>query len=256
MPVTLDWQQIALRLVLTVAAGLVIGFNRGEHGRPAGMRTTLLVCMAASLSMIQANLLMNSVGKAQNSFVVLDLMRLPLGILSGMGFIGAGAILRKDNLVLGVTTASTLWFTTVMGLCFGGGQLGLGIVALVLGLGTLWGLKYVEKSIRQDVRAALTLIISRLGPSDDEVRASIVQSECKIVAWGITYLDHGQWRQVRSDDQRRVLPEETRPPGFVPQFAQNAHVRSVHWQPQGLTTESGSEQTEPKGTPIPISGPQ
>lgn len=97
MPVTLDWRQVAIRLTLTVIAGLIIGFNRGEHGRPAGMRTTLLVCLAASLSMIQANLLMNSVGKLHDSFVVLDLMRLPLRILSGMGFIGAGAILRKDN---------------------------------------------------------------------------------------------------------------------------------------------------------------
>src|SRR6202167_1001142 len=104
MPVTLDWQQIALRLTLTVVAGLVIGFNRGEHGRPAGMRTTLLVCLAASVAMIQANLLMNTVGKSSDSFVVLDLMRLPLGILSGIGFIGAGAILRRDNLVVGVTT--------------------------------------------------------------------------------------------------------------------------------------------------------
>src|ERR1700691_5552539 len=102
MLVTLDWQQAALRLILTVAAGLVIGFNRGEHGRPAGMRTTLLVCLAASIAMIQANLLMNSVGKARDSFIVLDLMRLPLGILSGMGFIGAGAIVRKGNLVLGI----------------------------------------------------------------------------------------------------------------------------------------------------------
>ena len=126
MPINLDWQHVLLRLLLTVTAGLVIGFNRGEHGRPAGMRTTLLVGLAASLSMIQANLLLNSVGKTQDSFVVLDLMRLPLGILSGMGFIGAGAILRKDNLVLGVTTAATLWFTTMMGLCFGGGQLGFG----------------------------------------------------------------------------------------------------------------------------------
>src|ERR1700744_3888230 len=124
MPVTLDWQHIAFRLILTVIAGLVIGFNRGEHGRPAGMRTTLLVCLAASLSMIQANLLMSTTGKAPDSFVVLDLMRLPLGVLSGMGFIGAGAIVRKGNLVLGVTTAATLWFTTMVGLCFGGGQLG------------------------------------------------------------------------------------------------------------------------------------
>ena len=82
MPLTLDWSQIALRLGLTVLAGLIIGINRGEHGRPAGMRTTLLVCLAASLSMIAANRLLNTTGKAANSFVVMDPMRLPLGVLS------------------------------------------------------------------------------------------------------------------------------------------------------------------------------
>jgi putative Mg2+ transporter-C (MgtC) family protein len=72
--------------------------------------------------MLQANLLMYSVGKTPDSFVVLDLMRLPLGILSGVGFVGAGAILRRDNLVVGVTTAATMWFVIVMGLGFGGGN--------------------------------------------------------------------------------------------------------------------------------------
>ena len=56
----------------------------------AGLRTTILVALAACLSMVQARWLMNSVGKAPNSFVVLDLMRLPLGILTGVGFIGGG----------------------------------------------------------------------------------------------------------------------------------------------------------------------
>lgn len=132
MPTTLGWNEIALRLALTIVAGAVIGFDRGEHGRPAGLRTTLLVCLAASVAMIQTNLLLNTVGKRPDSFVVMDLMRLPLGILSGMGFIGAGAIVGRDSLVLGVTTAATLWFVTVIGLCFGGGQIILGLVSLGL----------------------------------------------------------------------------------------------------------------------------
>ena len=72
-------------------------------------------------------------------------MRLPLGILSDMGFIGAGAIVRRDNLVRGVTTAATLWFAAVMGLCFGGGQLSLGLAALALAIFVLWPLKWVER---------------------------------------------------------------------------------------------------------------
>src|ERR1700728_2417613 len=134
MPLILTWHDIALRLALSVAAGGLIGLDRGEHGRPAGLRTTLLVCLAAALAMIQANLLLGTTGKASDSFVVLDLMRLPLGILTGMGFIGGGAILRRDGLVLGVTTAATLWFVTVIGLCFGGGQIFLGLAGLALGM--------------------------------------------------------------------------------------------------------------------------
>src|SRR6202044_587826 len=110
-----------------------------------------------SSDLIQANLLMNTAGKTPDSFVVLDLMRLPLGILSGVGFIGAGAILRRENLVLGVTTAATLWFVTVMGLCFGGGQIALGFAALALGFGSLRGLKWLGARTQRDWCARLTM---------------------------------------------------------------------------------------------------
>jgi putative Mg2+ transporter-C (MgtC) family protein len=64
-----------------------------------------------------------------------------------MGFIGAGAIVRRNNLVHGVTTAATLWFVTVMGLCFGGGQLGLGLAALALAFYSL--VSRVDREIRR-----------------------------------------------------------------------------------------------------------
>ena len=85
------WQPIALRLFLTVVAGVLVGFNRGEHGEPAGLRTTLLVGLAASIAMLQANLLLGTAGRSPDSYVILDLMRLPLSILTGVTFIGAGA---------------------------------------------------------------------------------------------------------------------------------------------------------------------
>ena len=139
MPITIEWPEIALRLALTVVAGTLIGLNRSEHGHSAGLRTTLLVCLAASVSMIQVNLLLPIAGKSPDSFAVLDLMRLPLGILSGLGFIGAGAIVRTGSLVRGLTTAATLWFVTVLGLCFGVGQLALGLALLALGVLVLGG---------------------------------------------------------------------------------------------------------------------
>lgn len=114
-------------------AGSIIGFKRGARGHAAGFRTTILVSLAASVAMIQTNILLSMEGKTPGSFAVMDLMRLPLGILTGVGFIGGGAILKKGDLVTGVTTAATLWLVTVIGLCLGGGQLALGAVTTLLG---------------------------------------------------------------------------------------------------------------------------
>src|SRR5258707_1267737 len=69
MPLLLEWPDLALRLAFAVLGGVLIGLDRDEHGRPAGLRTTLLVCLAATLAMIEVNLLLGQVGKAPNSFV-------------------------------------------------------------------------------------------------------------------------------------------------------------------------------------------
>lgn len=231
MPVTIGWGEISIRLALTLLAGAVIGFNRGEHGRPAGMRTTIMVCLASSLAMIMANLLIPTVGKAENSFINLDPMRLPLGVLSGMGFIGAGAIVRRGSLVLGVTTAATLWFVTIIGLCFGGGQLGLGIVGLGLGTIVLWLLKSVEAVIPQDRQALLQIESSHQGPDLDEIRAALLGEGFKIVSMGINYLDQGRIRKLKLQVRWRSNNPEPKQPAFLAPMAQHPGVLKARWQP-------------------------
>ena len=157
MPFTLTWGDIAVRLACTLIAGILVGADRGERGKAAGIRTNVLVCLAASLSMILANGMLGTAGKNSSSFAQLDMMRLPLGILSGMGFIGAGAILRKGEMVVGVTTAATLWVVTVIGLCFGGGQLILGAATTVLAVFTLWILRWIDRIIPREHRARLVV---------------------------------------------------------------------------------------------------
>jgi len=175
MPTDIEWPAIALRLALTAIASAVIGINRGELDRPVGLRTTMLVALAAAISMIQVNLLLPSVGKPSDSFVMLDLMRLPLGVLSGMGFIGAGAIVRRNDLVQGVTTAATLWYVTMMGLCFGGGQIGLGLAALGLALVVLWCLKWVERRyIDREHRAELVFAFETAAAVEHQILPQFV----------------------------------------------------------------------------------
>ena len=108
MPLQPTWSDIAIRLALTMVAGGIVGFDRGVQGHAAGFRTTILVGLAASIAMIQANILLSTRGKTVESFVQIDVMRLPLGILTGVGFIGAGTIFKKGDLIAGVTTGDAV----------------------------------------------------------------------------------------------------------------------------------------------------
>ena len=176
MHTTLTWHGIVVRLLVTAACSGALGFDRDRRGRPAGLRTILLIGLAACLSMIQANWLINSNGKPQDSFVVMDIMRLPLGILSGIGFIGAGAIVKRGELAVGVTTAATIWFVTVMGLCFGGGQIGLGFAGFLLGFAILIGLKRVETYIPQQHSADLTITLNSNGLDQEEITSMLIRN--------------------------------------------------------------------------------
>ena len=230
MPPTLEWSDIALRLALTMVAAAAIGFNRGEHDRPAGLRTTLLVCLAASIAMIQVNLLLPITGKANDSYVVLDLMRLPLGILSGVGFIGAGAIIRKDNRTAGVTTAATLWYVTVIGLCFGGEQLGLGLAGTALGIFVLWYLKWVENLFPKERRATLILDFETAEPIDREFRSSVTGEGFAIIGESVAFFDQARFCEARYELRWRAAGHAP-PPSFLTPLAQLHGVRSLRWEP-------------------------
>src|SRR5690348_10383388 len=170
MPVHLTWPDLIIRIVCTLVAGAIIGYDRGEHSEAAGLRTTVLVCLAASVAMLQMNYLLPLAGRPGDSFVTNDLMRLPLGILTGVGFIGGGAILRRGSLIVGVTTAATLWYVTVVGLCFGGGQMLLGWLATAIGVLVLWGLRRIENFMSFEQHASLALTLDQSGPDENEIQ--------------------------------------------------------------------------------------
>jgi putative Mg2+ transporter-C (MgtC) family protein len=179
MPLALTWPDIAIRLALTMLAGAIIGFNRGARGHAAGFRTTILVTLAASLAMILTNILLSVAGKSQDSFATMDPMRLPLGILTGVGFIGAGTIVKKGDLITGVTTAATLWLVTVIGLCFGSGQLALGVVATALAVVTLWILKWADVMMPREHRARIVLACAPSWQVIEDVQRLLGPMKCE-----------------------------------------------------------------------------
>jgi putative Mg2+ transporter-C (MgtC) family protein len=229
MPLQLGWDEIALRLALTVVAGIVLGLDRSERGKAAGMRTTLLVCLAASVAMIQVNLLLPLAGRASDSFVMNDLMRFPLGILTGVGFIGGGAILRRDDIVVGVTTAATLWLATVIGLCLGGGQLGLGVVATALGVFALWGLKLVERNLRQERNATLAVEVGAGGPSEEEIPRRLDEAGLAVTSTNISLTGAGT-RSVSFTLRYAPVAADPHVPPVVGALARENADAKVDWR--------------------------
>jgi putative Mg2+ transporter-C (MgtC) family protein len=235
MPITPTWPDISVRLLCAIAAGAAFGLNRSEHGRTAGLRTSILVCVAACLAMVQVNLLLSLAGRASDSFVMNDLMRLPLGILSGIGFIGAGAIVRRDNFVAGVTTAATIWFLTVLGLCFGGGQIALGLAGSVIGIAVLGGLKRVEKRMMQDRQGTLRIVIEPAGPAEREIRAMLQNDGLRIASCGFCGSQAGQ-REMVCELQWRGRPDDAGPHEVLERLMIRNGVTRIEWAPQVPTS--------------------
>jgi putative Mg2+ transporter-C (MgtC) family protein len=234
MPLHPTWQDIAVRLILTVVAGALLGFDREAKGHAAGLRTTTLVCLAASVAMIQANLLLPTVGKASESFAVMDVMRLPLGILTGVGFIGGGAILRRGDLITGVTTAATLWMATVVGLCFGGGQLGVGACSVAISFVVLRLLKWVDTHIMREQRMTLVVATAGEGALPEEVAATIQSA-----GYSAQIRRHGHNRETGRatttfDIQWRGPKDAVPPLAIVSRLEETYPITSVEWTSLGL----------------------
>ncbi len=157
-------------------------------------------------------------------------MRLPLGILTGMGFIGGGAILKRGGLVVGVTTAATLWFVTVMGLCFGGGQLSLGMAAFVLGIAILSGLRWFDHHLKQEQHGTLTLTTEANLPSEDEIRRTAGKHGYRLTVASIAYPDQTQRRQIEFRLEWRSAPPKVDVPPFLAGLSSDPRVLSVFWK--------------------------
>ncbi|MDD5617985.1 MAG: MgtC/SapB family protein [Candidatus Omnitrophica bacterium] len=134
---------VIIRIVLSAVLGGIIGMEREIHRHEAGLRTHILVCMGSSLIML-TSLYVFDIYKDIN---VVDPSRIAAGAITGIGFIGAGAIIRYGASVKGLTTAASLWITAGVGLAIGCGFYLAGIVSTLVTMLVLLFLRNVEKEI-------------------------------------------------------------------------------------------------------------
>lgn len=229
----IHWTDIAVRLALTVLAGSLLGADRSRNGHPAGLRTVLLVTLAASVAMIQMNLLIPTNGKPPDSYAVMDLMRLPLGILTGVGFIGAGAIVRRGDIVLGITTAATLWFATVVGLCLGGGQLILGSVSALVGYGVLTVLRGLETWIEKYQPATLILVTSENSLDPNQLRARLESADIRIRSLSVEHSPADDRQSIRCTVRWPSLSGPAHPPAILNELRRLPGLVRLVWRPTG-----------------------
>ena len=149
--------EIILRLLLGTLLGGIIGFERQTHGRPAGFRTQLLVCVACVLLMIISENYYSQ-GTLPGDYIRLDPTRIAAGAMTGIGFLGAGVILKTGLSVQGLTTAACIWIVAAIGLAIGTGQYLAATTGAVITFISLWMLRIVETRIPRLTYRYITLV--------------------------------------------------------------------------------------------------
>jgi putative Mg2+ transporter-C (MgtC) family protein len=159
---TLD---IVIRLSCAAVFGAVIGFERDVHGRSAGLRTHLLVCLGSALFML-VSLAVSTLGEGGPHRV--DPGRIAAQVVTGIGFLGAGVVIKQGVTVRGLTTAACLWVTAALGMAAGGGMYWVATFVTLLTLTTLVGLNFFERAFRRDsyrqavIRTRLDVDVTRM----------------------------------------------------------------------------------------------
>ena len=171
---TSDGMEIVLRLTVGLLAGATIGYERSYHGRPAGFRTHALVCMASSLLMLVTVYEAHWVRTAADS-IRLDPTRMAQGIMTGIGFLGGGAIIKEGLTVRGLTTAASIWITAAIGILAGVGFYFPLAISVLLTLGVLSVFRWIETRMPAQAYCQFEVRFARAGGMTEQTLRSLIQ---------------------------------------------------------------------------------
>jgi putative Mg2+ transporter-C (MgtC) family protein len=194
--------ELFLRLVLASFFGAIIGLEREIHGRPAGFRTHLLVSLGSCLFCICSVEFYRIFGNFKGVVPVgVDPGRIAAQVVAGIGFLGAGAIMRDKGNVRGLTTAACLWVAAALGIACGVGLYYLAITVTILSLLSLLLLKQVERRLSRDIYFTVKI----WGKDHEQFVTSIYDA---LSSFGIDHIDARFDRNVAL--QRLLIEVEVR----------------------------------------------
>ena len=151
---------LSIRIVVAAALGLAVGFEREIHGHPAGLRTHMLVAAGSGLFTVISAYGFRGVYDATGNLPSIDPTRIAAQIVSGIGFLGAGAILKDGVVIRGLTTAASLWATSAVGMAAGAGEYTIAAVATGTILVSLWPINALAERLHGTAIPAVQLRLS------------------------------------------------------------------------------------------------
>lgn len=213
---------ILVRLIAALAAGGIIGLERSFRGRAAGFRTHALVCLASSM------LMMVTVYESQwfvhgGVRATIDPTRMAQGIMTGIGFLGAGVIVKEGLTVRGLTTAASIWVTAAIGILTGIGFYYAAGLGVVLVLGTLSVFRWIEGRMPTELYANFTVRFARDAVMPElKVRQLVAQHGFSVANLNYRLLSDGEqfeyrmvMRTLRQDNVRRLSETLNADPGIL-----------------------------------------
>jgi putative Mg2+ transporter-C (MgtC) family protein len=193
-----EWLDILAHLLVATMAGGLIGLERSYHGRPAGFRTHTLVCVASSLLMLVTMYQARWFTGASLDTVRIDPTRMAQGVMTGIGFLGAGVIMREGLTVRGLTTAASIWTTAAIGILAGVGFYSAVLAGSIVTIGILTVFRKVENRMRSQIFAYNTIIFARDNyMSEAEIRALLSKNGFSVANISYRLMEQGTQLEYR-----------------------------------------------------------
>lgn len=178
--------ELLFRLFLAAFLGALVGLEREYHGRPAGVRTYLLLSMGSALFMVVSEFIyVKYQGKVPGIPLQVDPARIAAQAVSGIGFLGAGVILRHKETVRGLTTAACVWTVCAVGLAAGSGFYLFASAVTAMTVISLLGLKLFERRMSKDWYHELDVVSADLPGQLEHIREIIEKYRFKVISYGL-----------------------------------------------------------------------
>ena len=178
--------EIIFRLVLASMLGGFIGLEREIHGREAGVRTYLLVSLGSALIMVVSEyLFFKYEGRIPGEFFRVDPGRIAAQAITGMGFLGAGVILRYKDTIRGLTTAASMWVVCAVGLAIGSGYYHFSSTVSGITILSLVGVKVFEKKLSKDWYQEMVIVSEDVEAQFSRIQEVIDKHKFKVISFGL-----------------------------------------------------------------------